>query len=107
MIYLWFCTVSNKNLFNFFLAYCPPSVHLSFDTTRPGDIIPDESGNHNNAKLANGAMVVNEQGRCDSAVSPMGKCGKGPIFPYKVISKPDISFSAELIFPYEASSQLK
>ena len=66
---------------------------MSFDTTRPGDVIPDESGNHNNAKLANGAMVVNAQGKCDSAVSPMGKCGGEPIFPYKVINKPNIFFS--------------
>lgn len=47
-------------------------------------MLPDESGNHNNAKLANGANVVNGQGKCDSAVSPMGKCDGEPISPYKV-----------------------
>jgi len=60
------------NLF-FFSAYCPPSIHLSFDVLKPGNLLADESGNHNNAELANGAVLVNQEGKCDSGVAMMGE----------------------------------
>ncbi|XP_047144561.1 uncharacterized protein LOC100203132 isoform X2 [Hydra vulgaris] len=51
--------------------YCPPSVHLSFDSKKD-NFVQDESGNENNAVLMNGAKVVYEGGKCDSGVSLSG-----------------------------------
>eukprot|EP00794_Sanderia_malayensis_P012220 gene12220-13478_t len=51
--------------------YCPPVVHLSFDKMQ-GSLAKDESGNGNDAMLINGAEIVYEGGKCDSAVSLLG-----------------------------------
>ncbi|XP_057309168.1 uncharacterized protein LOC130647358 isoform X2 [Hydractinia symbiolongicarpus] len=51
--------------------YCPPVVHLSFDTMK-GNYVKDESGNNNNAVMKNGAEIIYEGGKCDSAASLLG-----------------------------------
>ena len=60
----------------FFLASCPPAVHLSFDGLKPSSketMVKDESGNNNSAFMKNGVQVVPSGGKCDGAVFLNGK----------------------------------
>ena len=73
LIVLYFC---NFPISVFFLASCPPAVHLSFDGLKPSSketMVKDESGNNNSALMKNGVQVVPSGGKCDGAVFLNGK----------------------------------
>lgn len=56
-------------------AYCPPSIHLSFDKyTQSG--LQDDSGSGNDGLLANGAQIVPHGGKCGNAANLLGKIHK-------------------------------
>ena len=65
---------TNQHLnLSFFLAYCPPSIHISFDRFSK-DTLADDSGSANNAFLANGAQIEPHAGHCGNAANLLGKC---------------------------------
>jgi len=55
----------------FYKAYCPPSIHLSFDQYAQSTL-QDDSGNENNGLLANGAQIVPHGGKCGNAANLLG-----------------------------------
>lgn len=59
-------------LFSSSKAYCPPSIHLSFDKYTQSTL-QDDSGSENNGLLANGAQIVPHGGKCGNAASLLGK----------------------------------
>ncbi|XP_067047616.1 uncharacterized protein [Acropora muricata] len=52
-------------------SFCPPSIHLSFDKYTQ-NTLQDDSGNVNNALLANGAQIVPHGGKCGNSANLLG-----------------------------------
>lgn len=57
--------------FSPFKAFCPPSIHLSFDKYTQ-TTLQDDSGSDNNGLLANGAQIVPHGGKCGNAANLLG-----------------------------------
>ncbi|XP_048589917.1 neurogenic locus notch homolog protein 2 isoform X2 [Nematostella vectensis] len=51
--------------------FIPPSIHLSFDKMKMGTVL-DESGDDNNAVIANGAEIASHSGHCGNAANLQG-----------------------------------